>query len=72
MTALMMASKGGHLSCVKSLMNRGAALNIGDINGYTAIHYASRQGHKEIVDYLISSDGAVELRDSLPGEVLTI
>ena len=69
MTALMLASKGGHYKCMLSLMIRGASLNIGDMNGYTAIHYSSRQGHKEIVEYLVGAGGAVELKDSIPREV---
>ena len=61
MTALMLASKGGHCKCMLSLMIRGASLNIGDMNGYTAIiHYASRQGHKDIVEYLVGAGGAVD------------
>ena len=39
------------------------------MNGYTAIHYSSRQGHKEIVEYLVGAGGAVELKDSIPREV---
>lgn len=70
MTALMLASKGGHYKCMLSLMIRGASLNICDSNGYTAIHYAAKQGHKDIVEYLVEAGGVVELKDSIPREVI--
>lgn len=69
MTSLMMAAKAGHYQCIVSLMTRGASLNVGDNNGYTAIHFAARQGHKDVVEYLVEAGGAVELRDTILGEV---
>ena len=41
MTALYLASSGGHLDIVRLLLTKGADMTIADNNGYTALHEAS-------------------------------
>ena len=57
-TALMLASKKGHLDIVKTLVNAGAALNLQSnergYGGNTALMYACRHGHLEVVKTLIN------------------
>jgi ankyrin repeat protein len=54
MTALMWASKNGHLEIVRCLVERGGAnVNAGRTdNGWTALISASNRGHLEIVRLL--------------------
>ena len=53
-TALMYASEGGHIECVKYLVEYGKAdVGVQDNNGMTALIAASAGGHIECVKYLI-------------------
>ena len=52
-TALMMASKKGHLEVVKYLVKEGADINQVSRYERTALIEASENGHLEIVKYLI-------------------
>lgn len=65
-TALMLASKKGHLEIVKTLVNAGATLNLqsneGGYGGNTALMYACRHGHLEIMKILIDSGANLNLR----------
>jgi ankyrin repeat protein len=57
-TALMAASKQGHVEVVKALLARGAdpkdAAQGGDNKGVTALMLASEQGHVEVVKALLA------------------
>jgi len=65
-TALMLASKNGHLDIVKTLVNAGAALNLqgneGGYGGNTALMYACRHSHLEVVKILISAGANLNLQ----------
>ena len=51
-TALMLASAGGHLKVVQLLCEAGADKDIVDLWGDTALLWASRYGHLEVVQLL--------------------
>ena len=54
-TAVMLASQGGHLDCIKYLVREGGAdVNAADNVGRTAVMEASHRGHLEAVAYLTS------------------
>lgn len=53
-TALLEASKEGHLEIVKLLLEKGADMYASsDTHGFTALHMASKRGHLEVVKLLL-------------------
>ena len=44
---------------IRKLYSKGTDINIVDSSGYTALHYASRNGHTELVNLLISYGACV-------------
>lgn len=56
-TALIMASRWGHLDIVKLLVSCGADINSTDTQGFSAIEEAAMGGHSEIVE-LLKANGA--------------
>ena len=57
--ALMDAVYEGNLAKVKELVENGADVNLTNKKGYTALMYASENGHTDIVEFL-KSVGAKE------------
>jgi hypothetical protein len=51
-SALMLASKSNHLSCVKFLLQHGALLNLRDKDGLTALTLAIRSNSKDCAELL--------------------
>jgi len=51
-TPLMMAAGSGNIYTVKALLDAGADLNLANEQGLTAIDFASRGSHQDIVDGL--------------------
>lgn len=47
------------ISRVKDLINKNKDVDIEDKSGYTALHYASRNGHLEMCKLLISNGANV-------------
>ncbi|HCO95235.1 MAG TPA: hypothetical protein DIU00_15005 [Phycisphaerales bacterium] len=47
------AAKSGKIADVKSFISKCADVNAKDASGRTALHYAARNGHKEIVEVLL-------------------
>ena len=53
-TALHLAAGGGHVDCVRTLLEAGAALNLADNKGgQTALSLAAGGGHLDIVTLLL-------------------
>ncbi|KAJ2895981.1 ankyrin [Zalerion maritima] len=53
-TALMLAGWQGSVECAKALVARGADLGCRDSMGFTAAHFAAREGHKAVLVYFLS------------------
>lgn len=56
-TALMMVAASGHLETVKSLVAKGAKLNLMDTFADSAFSYACLNRHHHIVRYLVGCEG---------------
>lgn len=54
-TALHVATKYGHLPCVRSLLPQNPKLNVQDEDGLTPVHQATLHGFQEILSELLSS-----------------
>lgn len=63
-TALIKASKHGHLDIVQLLIERGADVNARDNRGTNALYWASSKGHTAIVEELITHQSDVEVFDN--------
>ncbi len=61
--ALIVAAKNGHLSTVQLLLEAEAVSNSKDRNGITALGWAERMGHTEIVEALKPYTGQKEETD---------
>lgn len=63
-TSLFIAARDGHYECVKTLVSKGADMEIpyrdGFGCGFTALFMACENGHGEIVDYLLSHGANLE------------
>lgn len=70
-TSLMLATINGHDCCVKALLyfsdhsNLGIDLNAQDVDGNTAIHYASQRGYDAIIDGLLEYKAKVSIKNNL-------
>ena len=58
---LHVATKSGHLSMVKLLLEKGAEINVQDESGNTPLHYASANGKKDVVKYLLDKEADVSI-----------
>jgi len=56
MTALMAASKGGHVDVVKMLLSKGADVNAITENGWTALDFTKEKSHQSIIRMLLETD----------------
>ena len=63
-TPLSAAAASGHLDVVKLFINEGAFVDLQDEDGDTALHYAVKGGHLEIVSVLLAL-GASQLPNNL-------
>ncbi|XP_039523909.1 kinase D-interacting substrate of 220 kDa isoform X1 [Pimephales promelas] len=62
-TALMVASEQGSLEIVQELIQRGANVNLDDIDCWTALISAAKEGHTGVVKELLENNANVEHRD---------
>jgi hypothetical protein len=63
-TALHWACVHKNLTSVKCLLDHGARITERDENGMTALLYAVEEGHLELVQYLLSSEGGASITES--------
>ncbi len=50
---LIIASFYGHTSVVKELLKAGSDVNVTNEAGHTSLYYASREGHRDVVEMLL-------------------
>jgi ankyrin repeat protein len=48
---------------VKYLVKNGAKIESKDNNGFTSLHFASTEGHLDIVKYLVDNGADIESKD---------
>ncbi|CAL7951422.1 unnamed protein product [Xylocopa violacea] len=53
------AAQSNDLDRVKMLLKKGVSVNVEDLAGYTALHYAARNGHYEICKILLENNATV-------------
>ena len=61
-TSLMLAASCGNESIVYFLLQNGAKIDAQDNRGWTGLHYATFQGHQNVVKLLLESGANKELR----------
>jgi ankyrin repeat protein len=52
-TRLIIAASADHLACTRSLIAKGADVNLGNNDVFTPLMAAARKGHLEVVDLLL-------------------
>ena len=62
------AALDNDLPRVKKLLNNGCDINSTDSSGYSALHYAARSNHIDLVRYLISNGSCVNCTTRAGGE----
>lgn len=60
---LMCLANEGDLEGIEDLLKSGIDVNFSDIDGRTALHIASCQGHRNVVDLLLQRGAAVDTKD---------
>ena len=63
LTALMYASKNGHTTCVKLLLEAGANVNLQDRDNRTALMYGATNGYDDCVELLLKTGADVNTKD---------
>jgi ankyrin repeat protein len=65
-TPIMLACDNDHLGVVKMLVQHieGQGLNDGNVDGWTALHHATRWGHDEVVRFLLLAGADPTIRDN--------
>ena len=63
LTALMYASKNGHTTCVKLLLEAGADVNLKDRDDRTALMYGATNGYDDCVELLLKTGADVNTKD---------
>ena len=62
-TATLLASKHGHVNCLKCIIHSGADVNIKNNQGEIGLILAVRHNHIECTDLLIKSGADVNITD---------
>ena len=63
LAALMYASKNGHTTCVKLLLEAGADVNLKDRDDSTALMYGATNGYDDCVELLLKAEADVNTKD---------
>ena len=58
-TALICASRNGHLKSVEALVESGANIHLAGHDAFTALNHAMKNGHEEICELLIKSNPSI-------------
>lgn len=61
-SALIWASRNGHVQAVRLLLNRGATVNELDSYGYSALILASRYGHENVARLLVRYGASINFK----------
>lgn len=64
-TALMIAAAGGHIGCLRILIEKGCDLDAADMRGWTAAMHAAFAGQVECLRVLIEAGAYLDARDFL-------
>ena len=64
---LMAAAGNGEMFVVKALLDRGVDINFSDNFGFTALMFAARRGHGDMVRLLLAGGADVNVRSKLLG-----
>ncbi len=72
LSALMIASKQGHLAVMKVLIEAGAAIDATDQNRMTSLLWATKKGHAEAVKLLIANGTDINAVDGSGASALTL
>lgn len=67
-TKLQRAAKQGDLATVRALLAKGADVDGRNECGETALHFAARMGHEDVIDYLVEA-GANPFPKDLQGRI---
>ena len=59
-TPLIIACKAGDLAIATALMEKGADCKIKDRLGFSSLHYACKEGHEQICQYLLQQGAPLE------------
>ncbi|OMJ90488.1 hypothetical protein SteCoe_7193 [Stentor coeruleus] len=62
-TPLHLATIHNHLNVVKLLVNEGAYIDFTDNDKNTCLHYASTQGYKDIVEWLLRKNSMTDIKN---------
>jgi ankyrin repeat protein len=60
---LLRAAAEGSKGVIEVLLDNGAGVNIADPTyGWTPLHYATRYGHRDVVELLLDKKASIEVR----------
>ncbi|CAK9057307.1 unnamed protein product [Durusdinium trenchii] len=63
MTPIMFSAQKGSLDCVRRLLQARADINAVEEDGWSALHFASKEGHVQVCQSLLESKADPELRN---------
>ena len=71
-SAIHLAALGGHLDCIKLLLssNSGIKIDYPGKNRMTPLMMAAKQGHFEIVKYLVENGAKIKQKDKFSKNAL--
>src|SRR5438132_13009401 len=61
---LLDAARQGDLPAIKSLLEKGAALETKTPYGQTPLYLAAMNGHEEVVKFLLDKGASIDVRDT--------